>query len=203
MTLARTVMFWKSRMFWYVRATPRPATSWGGIWLISIPSSSMVPEVGWYTPLSWLKNVVFPAPFGPMIETIEFRGISKSMSRLATSPSKALVTARATSSRRPPAAPISWGPDQRKGAHDHARDAPHAAQHHHGQDGDGDQQDEAAGHHPLQVGGEGAAAHGADRGPHGKCQQLVVDRADARRLGNVLVLAHGVPGAPRAWGLEP
>src|SRR3954471_10667861 len=33
-----------------------------------------------------LKNVVLPAPLGPMIETIDFSGTSKETSLLATSP---------------------------------------------------------------------------------------------------------------------
>ena len=39
-----------------------------------------------------LKNVVLPAPLGPMIETIERRGMSKLTSSTATSPPKALLT---------------------------------------------------------------------------------------------------------------
>ena len=39
------------------------------------PSNSMSPDVGSSMPVSWLKNVVLPAPFGPMIDTIAPRGI--------------------------------------------------------------------------------------------------------------------------------
>ena len=39
-----------------------------------------------------LKNVVLPAPFGPIIETIDRRGIAKLTSSTATSPPKTLLT---------------------------------------------------------------------------------------------------------------
>jgi hypothetical protein len=39
-----------------------------------------------------LKNVVLPAPFGPMIDTIDFSGTAKSTSLTATRPPKRLVT---------------------------------------------------------------------------------------------------------------
>jgi hypothetical protein len=39
-----------------------------------------------------LKNVVFPAPFGPMIETIEPSGMSNDTSSTAIRPPKAFVT---------------------------------------------------------------------------------------------------------------
>src|SRR6185503_2864679 len=43
-----------------------------------------------------LKNVVLPAPFGPMRLTIEPSGITKSTPATATSPPNCLVTARAS-----------------------------------------------------------------------------------------------------------
>ncbi len=39
-----------------------------------------------------LKNVVFPAPFGPMIETIDFSGMSNETSLTAARPPKSLET---------------------------------------------------------------------------------------------------------------
>src|SRR5262249_14615116 len=46
-----------------------------------------------------LKNVVLPAPFGPISETIEPRGIVKSTSFVATSPPNSLRTCSATRRR--------------------------------------------------------------------------------------------------------
>src|SRR5437763_10034041 len=42
-----------------------------------------------------LKKVVLPAPFGPMIDTIDLRGMSKLTSSTATSPPKILLTPEA------------------------------------------------------------------------------------------------------------
>ena len=54
------------RMFWNVRAMPAFATSCGADGEYGWPSSSNVPESGWYSPVMTLKNVVLPAPFGPI-----------------------------------------------------------------------------------------------------------------------------------------
>ena len=42
--------------------------------VMSSPSKVIRPAVGLYTPVSMLKKVVFPAPFGPMSATIAPRG---------------------------------------------------------------------------------------------------------------------------------
>src|SRR4051794_34559916 len=64
-----------------------------------------------------LKNVVLPAPLGPMMETIDFSGTSKETSLLATSPPNTFDTfvaaSRAGPVGRPPlpgavAVPPSW-----------------------------------------------------------------------------------------------
>ena len=68
-----TVRLENRRMFWKVRAIPA--------WFIcavlmpwmSLPSSRMVPWVGWYTLVSRLKTVVLPAPFGPIRPAISVR----------------------------------------------------------------------------------------------------------------------------------
>src|SRR5947209_15220757 len=62
------------------------------------PSNPITPRVVLYRPVSMLKNVVLPAPFGPMIETIESGGISKETSLTATSPPNSLLTWVAKSS---------------------------------------------------------------------------------------------------------
>ena len=65
-TFSSEVMFWKRRMFWKVRPTPRSVNACGGLPVKSSPANTMRPAVGLYTPVSMLKNVVFPAPFGPI-----------------------------------------------------------------------------------------------------------------------------------------
>ena len=60
------VMSGKRRMFWKVRAMPAFATSCTALGLYGLPPSSKVPESGVYRPVSTLKNVVLPAPFGPI-----------------------------------------------------------------------------------------------------------------------------------------
>src|SRR5712691_5500613 len=55
------------------------------------------PEVGVYSPAIILKNVVLPAPFGPIRLTIERSWMEKSTLLTATRPPKRLVTPRATS----------------------------------------------------------------------------------------------------------
>ena len=39
-----------------------------GVPVMSLPSKRILPEVGGKVPVSRLKSVVLPAPFGPMIE---------------------------------------------------------------------------------------------------------------------------------------
>src|SRR5688572_9154634 len=53
---------------WKERAMPRCAMRCEGVPAISRPSKTMRPEVGVCWPVSRLKNVVLPAPFGPITE---------------------------------------------------------------------------------------------------------------------------------------
>ena len=46
MTFSSAVMFWKSRMFWNVRAIPRRVMRCGGRPEITVPSNTMRPDVG-------------------------------------------------------------------------------------------------------------------------------------------------------------
>ena len=46
---------------------PRRTRSSGASALMSLPSNRIEPDVGANRPLTRLKNVVLPAPFGPMI----------------------------------------------------------------------------------------------------------------------------------------
>ena len=84
-------------MFWNVRPIPRAVIACGGMWTTSVPSNTIDPDVGLYTPVSWLKKVVLPAPFGPISATIAPRGMTKSMSSEAMSPPNSFRTFVATS----------------------------------------------------------------------------------------------------------
>ena len=75
-------------MFWNVRATPRAMILSGRRPVMSLSANTIRPVEGLYSPVSMLKNVVLPAPLGPMIETIERGGIEKSMPSTATRPPK-------------------------------------------------------------------------------------------------------------------
>ncbi len=89
-TFSTAVIWANSRMFWNVRPMPSAVIAWGGRSTTSTPSNRIDPDVGLYTPVSWLKNVVLPAPFGPISATMEPRAIVKSMSSVATSPPNSL-----------------------------------------------------------------------------------------------------------------
>jgi hypothetical protein len=95
-------------MFWKVRPIPSAVIACGGMFTTSAPSNTIDPDVGLYTPVSWLKNVVLPAPLGPISATIEPRGIVKSMSSEARRPPNSLRTFVAT--RRLPSSLISRRP---------------------------------------------------------------------------------------------
>ena len=79
-------------MFWNVRAMPSLVIRSGRRSVMFLSSKLIVPAVGRYSPVSMLKNVVFPAPFGPMIETIECSGMSNDTSLTAARPPKCLET---------------------------------------------------------------------------------------------------------------
>ena len=57
-----------------------------------------------------LKKVVFPAPLGPMIETIDRCGMANDTSPTATRPPNALVMLRASSSGSAPLPPPAPSP---------------------------------------------------------------------------------------------
>jgi hypothetical protein len=92
MTFSTAVIVPKSRMFWNVRATPRAMILSGRPAVMSSPAKAMRPCVGLYSPVSMLKNVVFPAPLGPMIDTIDRGGIAKLTSLTAVRPPNCFVT---------------------------------------------------------------------------------------------------------------
>jgi hypothetical protein len=69
MTFSSTVRCGKTRTTWKVRPMPRRQTRWGRRPVIGAPSQRTRPRSGSRKPLSTLKSVVLPAPFGPMIPT--------------------------------------------------------------------------------------------------------------------------------------
>src|SRR3954468_13925025 len=77
-------------MFWNVRPMPRSVNACGGFPVMSSFANHTRPFVGLYTPVSMLKNVVLPAPFGPMSETIALAGTLNSTSSTATRPPNSL-----------------------------------------------------------------------------------------------------------------
>ena len=92
------VMVANRRMFWNVRAMPSAVILSGRMPGDVLARRRRSAGVGLYRPVSMLKKVVLPAPLGPMIETIERRGIEKSTSLTATRPPKAFDTSVAVSS---------------------------------------------------------------------------------------------------------
>src|ERR1700684_1307586 len=56
--------------------------------VIALPSKMMRPEVGRSTPVKQLKNVLFPAPFGPMMARTSSRASSKLTCESAERPPK-------------------------------------------------------------------------------------------------------------------
>src|SRR5687767_1981225 len=59
-----------------------------------VPSNSISPSVGQYTPVSTLKTVVFPAPFGPINPYNDWRGTVMFSAFTAVSPPNRIVTLR-------------------------------------------------------------------------------------------------------------
>ena len=98
-------MFGNSRTFWKVRAMPSEVTMLGSRPTIDSPSKSMAPSVGATRPEMALKNVVLPAPFGPMTLTISPSSMWKFNPDRASSPPKVIF--RSLISRRliPPPLP--------------------------------------------------------------------------------------------------
>src|ERR1700693_5252160 len=79
-------------MFWKVLAIPRRATSCGLRPVTDRPSRSTDPKVGRNNPVTQLKSVVLPAPFGPMRANTWPLGTWNETLLTATRPPKLLVT---------------------------------------------------------------------------------------------------------------
>ena len=95
---------------------PAREIRFGGNPVMSAPLSRMRPEVGRSTPVTQLKKVLLPAPFGPMMARISPRRISRLTLLSAVRPPKRMVSAsvRSTGAVSPPR--LSAGEDVATGA---------------------------------------------------------------------------------------
>src|SRR5947209_20501558 len=66
-TFSSAVAFGRMLVIWYERAMPLREMRSGDAPVMSSPSNRMCPEEGRNTPVRQLKNVLLPAPFGPII----------------------------------------------------------------------------------------------------------------------------------------
>ncbi len=94
MTFSRALNSSNSVMIWNERATPLPAIACGAIPATSSPSRRMRPRLGFTRPVSTLKNVVLPAPFGPMMPCSSPSVTSRSISSSTTRSPKRTCTPR-------------------------------------------------------------------------------------------------------------
>ena len=78
-------------VIWNDRAMPSRARWYASSEVISRSRNQMRPSLGGSRPLSRLKNVVFPAPFGPMIVRTPPSGISSETLLTAVNPEKRRV----------------------------------------------------------------------------------------------------------------
>jgi len=76
-TFSRTVAPGRMLVIWYERAIALREMACGGNPAMSSPLNTIRPLVGRITPVSELKNVDLPAPFGPMIPRISPRGTER------------------------------------------------------------------------------------------------------------------------------
>src|SRR5713226_3663900 len=99
-TFWNTVSLGKILVRWNERPMPSRQTSWGGSLVMSRPFRTTVPASGRRWPVMRLKNVVLPAPFGPMIAAIWPRATPRVTPATAWQPSNALRTSRTSSMAR-------------------------------------------------------------------------------------------------------
>ena len=92
---SRGVMPVNSSMRWKVRAMPSRARRYVGYRVRSRPSKVTVPPSGFSMPSRQLKNVVLPAPFGPMSPTISRSSTSSDTSSSAVIPANVFVISTA------------------------------------------------------------------------------------------------------------
>src|SRR5882724_4798968 len=90
-TFSRTESLGKGLTTWKVLAMPRRVMAWGRSPTTLRPSSRIRPALGRRKPVTRLKAVVLPAPFGPMSPRISPGSTSKERRETARSPPKSLV----------------------------------------------------------------------------------------------------------------
>src|SRR4051794_18997135 len=98
MTFSSAVISGNSRTFWNVRAIPPRVISCFFLPTIDSPRKKIPPLVGRYTPVIALKQVVLPAPFGPISPKISPLRSEKLTLLRATTPPKRRVTSSTSSS---------------------------------------------------------------------------------------------------------
>ncbi len=96
--LSRTLRLSKTLGTWNFRAMPRRAKWCSGRPTTSCPSNLMRPPDGRRDPHSILKNVLLPAPFGPMIERSSSRMTVKSTPATAATPPNCRLSPRTSRS---------------------------------------------------------------------------------------------------------
>src|SRR2546427_2364393 len=95
-TFSRAVISWKSVVSWNVRTSPRAAIWCGLSPVMSWPSKTIEPRVGRRNPLNRLKQVVLPAPLGPIRPTISPLSTVRSTRLTAARPPNSRVSSRAS-----------------------------------------------------------------------------------------------------------
>src|SRR5688572_11863455 len=151
-TFSNTVSLGKMFVRWNERPIPSRQTSCGAMPVMSRPSRSTEPVSARRWPVMRLKNVVLPAPLGPMMAAICPRATPRLTPPTAWKPSNDLRMSRTSSTARPQAVP---GGVER--AHDPARK--HEEQH---------DEDAAEDEGPvLRVRGDLLVEHEEDEGAHG------------------------------------
>src|SRR6266849_9518950 len=126
---------------------PRCATLCGGVPAISRPSKMMRPDVGVSCPVSRLKNVVLPAPLGPITECRAPSWTSRVTALTAVRAPKALVS---PSALRSGIGPNGGRPPPRRAPRPEARPRLHhaaAEEQHHDHERDPEEQGPALPHH--------------------------------------------------------
>src|SRR5690242_15902014 len=92
-TFSNTVAFGRILVIWYERAMPFCEMALLGSPVMSSPSKTMRPPLGRSTPVRQLKNVLLPAPLGPMIARTSSRAVSKLTRDNADNPPKRIDNA--------------------------------------------------------------------------------------------------------------
>src|SRR5207237_500079 len=188
-TFSSTVMWGNRRIDWNVRAMPRATIALGRSPTRLAPSNVRRPLSGRTRPVTTLKNVVLPAPLGPISPMMPPRGTTRSTSWRATTPPKRLVR------------PCTWRIAASRPAG--AAEAAGAAEHDHAEQHDRHLELERARRDGLQLGGVDRAGEARERGAEREGEQLGRDGIDAGAVGGRLVLADGHPGAPQPRVVQP